>query len=178
MEVDAQLPEMVKGDPGRLRQVLLNLNGNAVKFTSQNKVSLDVKVLQNDDSGTLVRCEVRDTGVGIPADRISALFQPFMQVDASTTRRFGGTELGLSIVRKLVELMHGEVGLESQENVGSKFWFTARFLPASSVGPTFHRVTPSELQGRRVLVVDRGVGKLLNQLAEAGRIANLVRVGL
>ena len=154
MEVDAQLPEMVKGDPGRLRQVLLNLGGNAVKFTSQGEVSLDVKVLQSDDSGTLVRCEVRDTGVGIPADRISALFQPFMQVDASTTRRFGGTGLGLSIVRKLVELMHGEVGLESQENVGSKFWFTARFLPASSVGPTFHRVTPSELQGRRVLVVD------------------------
>ena len=154
MDVDSKLPEMVKGDPGRLRQVLLNLGGNAVKFTSKGEVSLEVKVLESDERGSLVRCEVRDTGVGIPADRINALFQPFMQVDASTTRRFGGTGLGLSIVRKLVELMHGEVGVESEENVGSKFWFTARFSPASAAGPTYHRVAPSELKGKRVLVVD------------------------
>jgi PAS domain S-box-containing protein len=154
MDVDSKLPEMVKGDPGRLRQVLLNLGGNAVKFTSKGEVSLEVKVLESDERGSLVRCEVRDTGVGIPADRISALFQPFMQVDASTTRRFGGTGLGLSIVRKLVELMHGEVGVASEENVGSKFWFTARFSPASAAGPTYHRVAPSELKGKRVLVVD------------------------
>jgi PAS domain S-box-containing protein len=154
MDVDSKLPEMVKGDPGRLRQVLLNLGGNAVKFTAKGEVSLEVKVLESDERGSLVRCEVRDTGVGIPADRIGALFQPFMQVDASTTRRFGGTGLGLSIVRKLVELMHGEVGVESQENVGSKFWFTARFSPASAAGPTYHRVAPSELKGKRVLVVD------------------------
>ena len=154
MDVDSKLPEMVKGDPGRLRQVLLNLGGNAVKFTSQGEVSLEVKVLESDERGSLVRCEVRDTGVGIPADRITALFQPFMQVDASTTRRFGGTGLGLSIVRKLVELMQGEVGVESEERVGSKFWFTARFSPASAAGPTYHRVTPSELKGKRVLVVD------------------------
>jgi PAS domain S-box-containing protein len=154
MDVDSKLPEMVKGDPGRLRQVLLNLGGNAVKFTSKGEVSLEVKVLESDERGSLVRCEVRDTGVGIPADRINALFQPFMQVDASTTRRFGGTGLGLSIVRKLVELMHGEVGVESEENLGSKFWFTARFAPASAAGPTYHRVAPSELKGKRVLVVD------------------------
>ena len=154
MDVDSKLPEMVRGDPGRLRQVLLNLGGNAVKFTSQGEVSLEVKVLESDERGSLVRCEVRDTGVGIPADRITALFQPFMQVDASTTRRFGGTGLGLSIVRKLVELMQGEVGVESEERVGSKFWFTARFSPASAAGPTYHRVTPSELKGKRVLVVD------------------------
>ena len=154
MDVDSKLPEMVKGDPGRLRQVLLNLGGNAVKFTSQGEVSLEVKVLESDERGSLVRCEVRDTGVGIPADRITALFQPFMQVDASTTRRFGGTGLGLSIVRKLVELMQGEVGVESEERVGSKFWFTARFSPASAAGPTYHRVAPSELKGKRVLVVD------------------------
>ncbi len=154
MDIDPELPEMVRGDPGRLRQILLNLGGNAVKFTSKGEVSLEIRVLESNETGTLVRCEVRDTGVGIPADRVNALFQPFMQVDASTTRRFGGTGLGLSIVRKLVELMHGEVGVESEENVGSRFWFTARFAPSSASGPTFERVTPSELKGRRVLVVD------------------------
>ncbi len=154
MDIDPELPEMVRGDPGRLRQILLNLGGNAVKFTSKGEVSLEIRVLESNETGTLVRCEVRDTGVGIPADRVGALFQPFMQVDASTTRRFGGTGLGLSIVRKLVELMHGEVGVESEENVGSRFWFTARFAPSTSSGPTFERVTPAELKGRRVLVVD------------------------
>jgi PAS domain S-box-containing protein len=154
MEIDPNLPDMVRGDPGRLRQVLLNLGGNAVKFTAKGEVSLEIHVMESDETGTLVRCDVRDTGVGIPADRLASLFQPFMQVDASTTRRFGGTGLGLSIVRKLVELMQGETGVESQENVGSRFWFTARFGVASASGPTFHRVTPSELLGRRVLVVD------------------------
>ncbi len=154
MDIDPSLPEMVRGDAGRLRQVLLNLGGNAVKFTSKGEVSLQVRVLESNEKGTLVRCEVRDTGVGIPADRIGALFQPFMQVDASTTRRFGGTGLGLSIVRKLVELMQGEVGVESEENVGSRFWFTARFAPSTATGPKFNRVAPSELKGRSVLVVD------------------------
>ncbi len=154
MDIDPQIPEMVRGDPGRLRQVLLNLGGNAVKFTAKGEVSLEIRVVEASENGVLVRCEVRDTGVGIPADRIGALFQPFMQVDASTTRRFGGTGLGLSIVRKLVELMDGEVGVDSVENAGSRFWFTARFAPASSTGPKYHRVAPSELKGRRVLVVD------------------------
>jgi two-component system sensor histidine kinase/response regulator len=154
MDIDPALPEMVRGDAGRLRQVLLNLGGNAVKFTSKGEVSLQVRVVEQNEKGTLVRCEVRDTGVGIPANRIGALFQPFMQVDASTTRRFGGTGLGLSIVRKLVELMQGEVGVESEENVGSRFWFTARFAPSTAKGPKFNRVAPSELKSRRVLVVD------------------------
>jgi len=154
MDIDPQLPEMVRGDPGRLRQILLNLGGNAVKFTAKGEVSIKVRVLESNDEGTLVRCEVRDTGVGIPAHRMGALFQPFTQVDASTTRRFGGTGLGLSIVRKLVELMGGEVGVESTENVGSLFWFTARFGRASTNGPKLRRVAPSSLKGRRVLVVD------------------------
>jgi two-component system sensor histidine kinase/response regulator len=154
MDIDPQLPDMVRGDPGRVRQILLNLGGNAVKFTQKGEVSLNVRVVSHDENGTLVRCEVRDTGIGIPADRIGALFQPFTQVDASTTRRFGGTGLGLSIVRKLVELMEGEVGVESTENVGSCFWFTARFAPSRAPVPKFNRVAPSELKGRRALVVD------------------------
>jgi two-component system sensor histidine kinase/response regulator len=154
MNIDPGVPDMVRGDPGRLRQVLLNLGGNAVKFTQNGEISLEIQLVQTDASGTLVRCEVRDTGMGIPADRVRSLFQPFTQVDASTTRRFGGTGLGLSIVRKLVELMGGETGVESQEGKGSRFWFTARFALATSGGPKLQRVAPAALHNRRVLVVD------------------------
>ena len=131
LDVDAKLPELVSGDPGRLRQVLLNLGGNAVKFTARGEVAIEVRVLPSEGVGTKVRCEVRDTGPGIPADRLSTLFQPFSQVDASTTRRYGGTGLGLSIVRRLVELMQGESGVESTEGAGSRFWFTAQFGAAT-----------------------------------------------
>jgi two-component system sensor histidine kinase/response regulator len=154
MNIDPRVPDMVRGDPGRLRQVLLNLGGNAVKFTQSGEISLEIQLVKTDESGTLVRCEVRDTGMGIPEARLRSLFQPFTQVDASTTRKFGGTGLGLSIVRKLVELMGGESGVESEEGKGSRFWFTARFAPASSTGPKLQRVAPAALHNRRVLVVD------------------------
>jgi CheY-like chemotaxis protein len=112
--------------------VLLNLGGNAVKFTQEGEVSLALSVMANDSQAVLVRCEVRDTGIGIPADRIKALFTPFTQVDSSMTRKYGGTGLGLSIVRRLVELMGGECGVTSREGEGSTFWFTARFFAADS----------------------------------------------
>ena len=143
----------MKGDAGRLRQILLNLAGNAIKFTARGEVSLEIQVLESGPNGTRVRCEVRDTGIGIPADRLGALFIPFMQVDTSTTRRFGGTGLGLSIVRQLVELMGGQTGVHSTEGVGSVFWFTAQFAPASSRGPPAYPA-PASIQGRRLLVVD------------------------
>ena len=123
----------MKGDAGRIRQILLNLAGNAIKFTAKGEVSLEIKVLETGANGTRVRCEVRDTGIGIPADRLESLFVPFMQVDTSTTRRFGGTGLGLSIVRRLVKLMGGETGVESVEGEGSLFWFTAHFEPALTI---------------------------------------------
>jgi two-component system, sensor histidine kinase and response regulator len=152
-QIDARLPRLVKGDAGRIRQILLNLAGNAIKFTEKGEVSLDVSVLRNGDQGTDVRCEVKDTGIGIPADRLPSLFSPFMQVDSSTTRRFGGTGLGLSIVRRLVELMGGETGAESVEGSGSLFWFTAHFAPATdSSRPVY--LAPATVKGRRVLVVD------------------------
>jgi signal transduction histidine kinase/DNA-binding response OmpR family regulator/HPt (histidine-containing phosphotransfer) domain-containing protein len=152
-QIDARLPDLVKGDAGRIRQVLLNLAGNAIKFTARGEVSLEIKVLGTGEAGTTVRCEVRDTGIGIPADRLGSLFAPFMQVDTSTTRRFGGTGLGLSIVRRLVELMGGETGVESTEGVGSLFWFTAHFAPVvNSVQPLYP--APASIKGRRVLVVD------------------------
>jgi PAS domain S-box-containing protein len=131
---DPELPERVRGDPNRLRQILLNLGGNAVKFTSRGSVRISIGVIESGAQHVLVRFEVRDSGIGIPKDRLESLFKPFTQVDASTTRRFGGTGLGLSIVRRLVDLMHGTCSVESEPGVGSRFWFTARF-GQSSVAP-------------------------------------------
>jgi signal transduction histidine kinase/CheY-like chemotaxis protein len=154
--IDPAVPEVAKGDPGRLRQVLINLCGNAVKFTHQGEVALDVKVAAEDAESTTLRFEVRDTGIGIPANRLDNLFKPFSQVDNSTTRRFGGTGLGLSIVKRLAEIMGGEAGVESREGLGSTFWFTARLAIASA---TAEATAPRQrmlgaLQGRRVLAVD------------------------
>ncbi|HTE39226.1 MAG TPA: response regulator, partial [Steroidobacteraceae bacterium] len=151
--LDTALPTTVLGDAGRLRQILLNLGGNAVKFTQQGEVSIGCKVIDRDLEGLVVRFEIRDTGIGIAQARIDALFQPFTQADASTTRKFGGTGLGLSIVRRLAQLMDGEVGATSVEGKGSTFWFTARFGTAKGS----ERVAPQppvELAGQRVLVVD------------------------
>jgi signal transduction histidine kinase/DNA-binding response OmpR family regulator/HPt (histidine-containing phosphotransfer) domain-containing protein len=152
-QIDAKLPDLVKGDAGRIRQILLNLAGNAIKFTTKGEVSLEIKVLETGEHGTRVRCEVRDTGIGIPADRLESLFAPFTQVDTSTTRRFGGTGLGLSIVRRLVELMGGDTGVESVEGAGSLFWFTAHFAPVTNILQPLYPA-PASLKGQRVLVVD------------------------
>ena len=176
LDIDADLPAAVKGDPGRLRQILTNLGGNALKFTSAGEVAIEVKVLESDSSGTLVRFEVRDTGIGIPADRIDRLFQPFSQVDASTTRQFGGTGLGLSIVRRLTDLMGGKCGVSSVPGVGSTFWFTLRFAVADQ--NIQHRTpTPLTLKDRRVLVVDdnqTNLKILAGQMARCGMLATFV----
>ena len=151
--IDPDLPHFLKGDPGRLRQILLNLGGNAVKFTRHGEVSIDLKVLSADPLGTSVRCEVRDTGIGIPTERMEALFKPFSQVDASTTRRFGGTGLGLSIVRRLIEMMGGTTGVTSRHGVGSTFWFEVR-LPSSERTNDLRVNPPASLRGQRIIVVD------------------------
>jgi two-component system, sensor histidine kinase and response regulator len=168
--IDPSLPNLVHGDAGRLRQVLLNLGGNAVKFTQKGEVSIECKVARKDEQGVVVRCEIRDTGVGIPAARVNALFTAFTQVDASTTRRFGGTGLGLSIVKRLVELMGGEVGVSSVEGAGSTFWFTARLGVA--LGTPMARPAPSiALRGQRIVVVDDNATNrkvLMGQLSLCG----------
>jgi signal transduction histidine kinase/DNA-binding response OmpR family regulator len=151
--VDPELPPRVRGDPGRCRQVILNLAGNAIKFTSKGEVSLELKVVQTMTGGIRIRCDVRDTGIGIPVDRLAVLFTPFSQVDASTTRQFGGTGLGLSIAKRLVELMGGESGVESTEGIGSRFWFTANFADAATGVETLY-APPESIAGRRVLVAD------------------------
>jgi PAS domain S-box-containing protein len=151
--VDPAVPERITGDPARMRQILLNLCGNAVKFTQQGEVAVSVEVLNSDPQSVALVFKVRDTGIGIPADRLEVLFRPFSQVDASTTRRYGGTGLGLSIVKRLVELMGGQIGVESREGVGSNFWFRVKLV----VPPCSEQVRsppPTALQGLRALVVD------------------------
>jgi signal transduction histidine kinase/CheY-like chemotaxis protein len=155
--IDPAVPEFVHGDAGRLRQVLLNLCGNAVKFTAEGEIALNISVASQDAEFTTLRFEVRDTGIGIPADRLHALFQPFSQVDASTTRRFGGTGLGLSIVKRLAELMGGEAGVRSHEGAGSTFWFEARLGISTADGAAPRRRKTAALQGQRALVVDDNV---------------------
>lgn len=152
LSVDPALPELVTGDPARLRQILVNLGGNAVKFTAAGEVSIDVKILESTAENVVVRCSVRDTGIGISSAKLQTLFQPFTQVDASTTRKYGGTGLGLSIVKRLAELMGGTVGAESVHGKGSVFWFTVRLGISVATQPP--RAPHETLRDLRVLVVD------------------------
>jgi PAS domain S-box-containing protein len=144
----ADVPAMVCGDAVRLRQILLNFTGNAVKFTSQGEIALRVRLLHADTEHLLLRFSVRDTGIGISAEKQVRLFQKFSQVDASTTRRFGGTGLGLAISKELAKLMGGDIGVLSEAGRGAEFWFTARLQRASVAE------SPTGFHGIHVLVVD------------------------
>ncbi|HEY5550507.1 MAG TPA: response regulator, partial [Opitutaceae bacterium] len=141
------LPRRIVGDPTRLRQVFVNLVGNAVKFTSEGRISLIVRRGKGED---VLDFEVVDTGIGIPADRVELLFQPFTQVDSSTTRRFGGTGLGLAISRRLVELMGGVIGIRSEEKRGTTFFFSIR-APAA---PDTRETAPRRGAGKHMLIVE------------------------
>ena len=152
--VDPEVPLALRGDPGRLRQILLNLAGNAVKFTSQGEVVLRASLETQDERWAIVRFAVTDTGSGIPPDRQHLLFSSFVQLDGSNTRRSGGTGLGLAISKQLAELMGGRIGIESVPGRGSTFWFTARMEKASPAAaePEVPKVASA---GLRVLVVEQ-----------------------
>jgi signal transduction histidine kinase/PleD family two-component response regulator/HPt (histidine-containing phosphotransfer) domain-containing protein len=172
------VPRWVRGDPGRIRQVLTNLIGNAVKFTDRGDVALRVSAAETKGNTTTVRFEVADTGIGIPEDARSRLFRPFSQLDASTTRRYGGTGLGLAICRQLVELMGGAIGVQSQPGKGSTFWFTLP-LEREAQQPS-EPVAPPDLLGLRVLVVDDNATNrriLERQLGSWGMIGEGVASG-
>jgi PAS domain S-box-containing protein len=133
--VSGDLPDMLVGDAGRIRQVLTNLIGNAVKFTDSGRIDVEAEMVRPTEDGVLIRFSVRDTGIGIPPEQQSRLFESFTQGDGSSTRKYGGTGLGLSISKQLVELMGGELGVESRPGEGSRFWFTASFGKAAVVAP-------------------------------------------
>ncbi|HEX9691934.1 MAG TPA: response regulator [Gemmatimonadales bacterium] len=191
-DVQPETPRMLRGDPSRLRQVLTNLIGNAIKFTQEGEVVVSVTPVQQDEESALLRFDVRDTGIGIPADKLDHIFEEFSQVDASTTRKYGGTGLGLSISQKLVRLMGGEVNVESALGVGSTFSFTARFaLEADTSDSQVPLAERASLVGARGLVVDdnpsnrrivremlSGVGVMVHEAADADSAKELLNLGL
>ncbi len=150
--IDPDTPRLVHGDPGRLRQVLTNLIANALKFTATGEVSVTVSPASDNADDPRVWFRVKDTGIGIAPDKLDRLFLPFVQVDASSTRRYGGTGLGLSIAHKLVGLMGGSIGCSSVEGRGSEFWFTAPLEREGHAEPVSAHL--EELRGVRVLCVD------------------------
>jgi PAS domain S-box-containing protein len=188
--VDADVPRLLSGDPGRLRQILTNLVGNATKFTSKGEVRVSVCLMDETQEQVLLRFSVKDTGIGIAADKIGLLFNKFSQVDASTTRKYGGSGLGLAISKQLAELMGGKVGISSEMGKGSDFWFTVRLdkqvelkRPIQHQEPLRNRrfsdARPARIQEPRQAVTPilSGVGQRI-LLAEDNPVNQIVALGI
>jgi signal transduction histidine kinase/CheY-like chemotaxis protein/HAMP domain-containing protein len=152
--IKPDVPAWVTGDPGRLRQVVVNLIGNAIKFTEKGEVVLEVEKAAEDEKNVTLHFAVRDTGIGIPPDKLSLIFDAFTQADTSTTRQYGGTGLGLAITRRLVEIFNGQIWAESEVGRGSTFHFTARLQRVADSARRDSQDDPQILSGMKVLVVD------------------------
>ncbi len=152
-DIGLDVPCYLCGDPGRLRQVMTNLVGNALKFTSEGEVAIHISLVSETPDEVLLRFAVRDTGIGIPEDKTDMLFEKFTQMDTSVTRRFGGTGLGLAISKQLVQLMGGDIGAKSKLGKGSEFWFTARLSKEQTRNLPEPR-QQTDLQGIRAMIVD------------------------
>jgi CheY-like chemotaxis protein/nitrogen-specific signal transduction histidine kinase len=188
VRLDIFLPRNFKGDPGRVRQIIINLLGNAIKFTHTGSITVGALLESVADGYATVRFSVQDTGIGIPEARRAVIFDPFTQVDESTTRKYGGTGLGLAICRQLAGLMGGEIGVQSEEGHGSTFWFTGRF----EIRPEAIKIDPSanasssdtgsatRKSARILLVEDNLVNQkvALGQLKRLGYMADVAGNGL
>jgi signal transduction histidine kinase/CheY-like chemotaxis protein len=187
--IDPGVPAVVRGDPGRLRQILVNLIGNAVKFTERGRIDLHVRRSEGGARRIGLRFEIRDTGIGIAPHLLGELFKPFTQADSSTTRRCGATGLGLSIAKRLTELLGGEIGVQGAEGGGSIFWFTCCFEQASAdmraaqppaTPPATPRARPRSAQASILVVEDNPINQLVvvEQLGKLGHRARVAASGV
>jgi len=183
-DADSTVPVQLRGDPGRLRQILTNLVGNAIKFTEKGQVVVHIVLEEEGESDCLLRLSVRDTGIGIPEDKLSLLFNKFSQVEASTTRIYGGTGLGLAISKQLAEMMGGSVGVTSKVGKGSEFWFTVRLerssgLDDQSEGALSESYSTAYLDGRILIAEDNSTNRevAMGMLRKLGLRADAVANG-
>jgi len=154
VSIEPDVPLLLRGDPGRLRQILINLTGNALKFTSKGEVILNASLIKKEESRVHLSFSVRDTGIGIAPEKTEQLFQSFTQADSSTTRRYGGTGLGLAIARQLTELMGGSIHVESAAGEGSRFWFEIPLDINGEVPRVAPEKEPWDFSSERILIID------------------------
>jgi signal transduction histidine kinase len=158
--LDAEMPDLVIGDQGRLNQILVNLIGNALKFTNEGEVTVSVKKIDETEDSYSLKFSVKDTGIGIPKDKLETIFERFTQGEESTTRTFGGTGLGLNIVKQLVELQEGQVQVKSTLNRGSEFFFTLSYKKSNFEETEVKTVSKNDLGNLKILLCEDNV---LNQ---------------